>query len=99
MRNSNYKLVTGPSIIKPPITQRLKVGYVELEKGAEVGEHVTSQKEEAIIVISGEAKVVIEGENIKAKAGELVYVGPDKKHNVINENSLTLKYVYVVCNI
>ena len=41
------------SLLKPPLSKQLKSGKVTLFPGEDVGEHITSKREEIIIVIKG----------------------------------------------
>lgn len=45
------------SLIKPPISAMIKSGRVVLSSGESVGEHVTVQREELIIVLRGVATI------------------------------------------
>lgn len=75
---------------------RMKSGYVVLAPDEEIGEHVTGKREELIVMIEGEAKVVCEGKEEQVVAPAAVYIEPEKKHNVINVGKSELKYVYTV---
>ena len=86
-----YKL-----LIKPPDSKTMKSGRVILESGEEVGEHVTENKEEMIIVIKGIATLFREGISTIVNSGETVYIKEGVKHNVKNETDDELEYVYVV---
>lgn len=76
-------------------TNRLKSGFVVLQSGEEVGEHITENKEEAIVILAGRAKLVCEDEEKIVKAESLVYIPESAMHNVINVGKKPLKYIYV----
>lgn len=80
-----------------PETRGMKSGRVILAPGESVGEHVTDSKEEAILILEGEAEIYCEGDLV-GKAGDntLVYMPPEKKHDIKNSGVRPLKYVYVV---
>jgi mannose-6-phosphate isomerase-like protein (cupin superfamily) len=84
------------SIIKPPASERLKAGRVKLMPREQVGEHVTEGKEELIVVLEGTASVIVEGRKTAVATGQTCYVGPQKRHNVVNEGNGGLHYIYVV---
>ncbi|MBD3379630.1 MAG: cupin domain-containing protein [Candidatus Omnitrophica bacterium] len=87
-----YKRLLGG----PPETSGLKSGYVQLMPGENVGEHRTEGKEEAIVFLEGIAEVVCEESgNISAEAGMLVYMPPEKLHDVKNTGDTPLKYIYL----
>ncbi|HOY08495.1 MAG TPA: cupin domain-containing protein [Candidatus Omnitrophota bacterium] len=80
-----------------PSTAGMKSGYVTLSPGDAVGEHVTSGREEAVLILEGRADVFCYGKNIfSADAVSLVYVPPDTPHNIRNSGPGLLRYVYVV---
>lgn len=84
------------SLIKPPKSKNIKAGLVILKKGEEVGEHITENREEVIIIIQGQARVFLEGQGKTVKQNSLVFIPENKKHNLKNISKKTLKYLYVV---
>jgi len=84
------------SLFKPPLTNSLKAGRVTLQPGESVGEHVTEKREEAIIILKGTASLTVEGNATEVSQGQTFYIGPEKKHDVKNNGSQELEYVYVV---
>ncbi len=91
------ELKTGESMIKAPISDALKCGYVLLKPGEEIGEHKTENKEEVIIILSGLATIICDGETEKVGKEKIVYIPPEKLHNIKNEGDEELRYLYVVC--
>ena len=80
-----------------PQTCGMKSGAMVLQPGDAVGEHVTEQKEEAIIILAGQAEVFVAGKPaFTAAAGELVYIPPQTSHDIKNCGAVPLKYIYVV---
>jgi len=90
------KLLEPATLLKPPVSQQTKSGFVLLHKGESVGEHVTADREEVIYIIEGEALVTLENEKEYVEAGSMIYIPPHKKHNITNEADEDLKYMYVV---
>jgi quercetin dioxygenase-like cupin family protein len=84
------------SIIKPSETKVLKSGRVKLASGEEIGEHITSKREEILIVLKGTATVINEGKKLELKEGETHYIKEDVKHNIKNNSEKELEYIYVV---
>ena len=75
---------------------RYSSGIVLLKKGESVGEHKTDNVEEVIVILEGEATIVIKGKKYKKlKAPSVVYIPLDIVHNVINTSSKILKYIYI----
>lgn len=85
------------SLFKPPLTRAMKAGLVSLNPGESVGEHKTEKREEAIVVLRGTATITVEGQETEALQGQVHYIGPEKAHDVKNNGSQGLEYVYVVC--
>lgn len=80
--------------ITPMDSEKIRSKLVVLEPGEEVGEHITQDREEVLVVLEGEATIIIEGETRELN-GKAVYIGKNKKHNVLNNSDKALKYVYV----
>jgi len=80
-----------------PSTAGMKSGYITLKPGESVGEHKTEAKEEAIIVLEGQAQVFCAGKVLfTVKERNLVYIPPGTDHDIKNNGSKPLRYVYVV---
>jgi mannose-6-phosphate isomerase-like protein (cupin superfamily) len=73
-----------------------KGGRIILYPGEEVGEHVTENREEVIIVLRGEATIMKEGEKTLLKEKDVHFIGNGIVHNVKNETKKELEYIYVV---
>ncbi len=84
------------SLVKPPVSKRIKSGKVTLKAGEEVGQHVTENKEEIIIVLRGSVTLVKGTESIPLKTGDAHFVPEGTVHNVINKSTDEAVYVYVV---
>ena len=80
-----------------PATAGMKSGLVTLNPGEAVGEHTTTGREEAIIILAGRAAVYCAGKLFtSAGADSLVYIPPDTRHDIRNEGGEILRYLYVV---
>jgi mannose-6-phosphate isomerase-like protein (cupin superfamily) len=90
------KLVPKTSIIKPPVSQKLKTGLFILKKGEAVGEHMTKDKEEAIIILKGTATVLVDNEKRTVEKDHVVFIPQGKKHNIVNESEEEVSYIYAV---
>ncbi len=89
------KLVPKTSVIKPPLSQKIKVGLFVLKRGEEVGEHITAKGEEIIIILQGKATILIDGERQSVKKDEVVYIPKNKNHNIRNDEDEILRYLYL----
>ncbi|MGC9367672.1 MAG: cupin domain-containing protein [bacterium] len=75
----------------------LHSGLVCLNPGENVGEHSTKQYEEMLVVLAGQGKAEVYPDQIfDIKSGCIVYIPPDKSHNVYNTGDDELKYIYIV---
>lgn len=83
-------------LVGPPRSRVLKGGRVILSPGEHVGEHVTEGREEMIVVLRGSAVLIKEGEAIELKEGDTHFIGEGTRHNVRNDSSGELEYVYLV---
>lgn len=78
-------------------TVRIKSGLSVLQKGESVGKHVTTAREEVILILQGKAEVTAgTHEPIIVHEKEMVYMPPEMEHDVRNIGDIPLKYVYVV---
>jgi mannose-6-phosphate isomerase-like protein (cupin superfamily) len=77
-------------------SKSLKAGRIILEVGEEVGEHVTENREEVIVVLKGEGILLKEKGNLPIKEGDAHYIKEDTRHNVRNTSNRELEYVYIV---
>lgn len=84
------------SLIKPPRSKKIKAGLVILKKGEEVGEHITENREEIIVVLQGQALVSLANQKMAVKENNLIFIPENKKHNLKNKSENTLKYLYIV---
>ncbi len=82
----------------------LASGFVVLKPKEAVGLHNTRNREEALIILQGQAQISY-GKNsrIKVKENSFVYIPPQTDHDLKNTGKGILKYVYLtacyfVCN-
>ncbi len=86
-------------LVSPPESKQLKSRKIILGPGEEVGEHVTENKEEVIIVLKGVATLVKEDKNITLSEGCSHYICEGMKHNVKNETNENIEYIYVASSL
>lgn len=87
---------TRQILITPPLSERLKAGSMVLRAGEAVGEHITEDREEVLVILQGTARVMCGQDTLEAKAGELVFIPKNQTHNVINPAQEILRYVFIV---
>jgi oxalate decarboxylase/phosphoglucose isomerase-like protein (cupin superfamily) len=64
-----------------------------LPPGSQVPYHYHNNRESIIIVISGEATEIIEGEEIPIKAGDVIYIPTREKHMTLNRSDKDFRYL------
>jgi len=90
------KLENEGRILSLEETKNIKAGLVVLKLGQEVGQHITTKREEVILILSGEAEIICDNINHHLTVEQLAYIEPEKEHNVRNIGQQELKYIYLV---
>ncbi len=76
-------------------SRQVASGYVTLDPGSEVGEHQTGTGEELIVLLDGTAEVSVDGRGHIVSSPSVVLVPAHTRHNVKNQGTTPLRYVYV----
>jgi len=80
-----------------PKTRGMHSGRVFLQPGQACGRHSTEQKEEVLIFLSGQGKLLIgEKEAFQVGQGKVSYIPPHTVHDVENTGTDPLIYIYCV---
>ncbi len=80
-----------------PQTCGMKSGALVLQPEESVGAHSTHEREEAIVLLEGNAALIIAGqEAMRCGAPGIVYIPPRTEHDLRNVGAGPLRYVYVV---
>jgi mannose-6-phosphate isomerase-like protein (cupin superfamily) len=86
-----------PLLRGAPQTSGLRGGSVKLKPGESVGWHSTLANEEALIILNGSGVATIEGHpDVPLTGNMLAYIPPVTRHNVTNNGTQVLEYVWVV---
>lgn len=64
-----------------------------LSPGNQVPYHYHQKRESVIVVISGEAIEVIEGEEMVIKKGDIIFIPSGQKHMTINRSDQDFRYL------
>ena len=64
-----------------------------LPAGTQVPYHYHRERESVIVVISGEAVEVLEGEETMIKKGDIIFIPAGKKHMTINRSDREFRYL------
>lgn len=77
--------------------QVMHSGFVTLQPGESVGKHSTESKEELLIVLHGAGKFVFnKDDELSLNEGYVAYCPPHTEHNVFNNGTEPLRYIFVV---
>ena len=91
----NQKLLSGR-----PQTCGMRSGRVYLAPNQACGQHSTKDREELLVFLSGQGKLLIGETNIfDICQGKVSYIPPNTIHDVKNTGSTPLIYVYCVAPI
>ncbi|MGE5542581.1 MAG: cupin domain-containing protein [Bacillota bacterium] len=76
--------------------RNISMGVNTTAVGSRIPEHVHENEEEAMYIISGEGRLVINGgeETYDVKAGTAIFAAVGQKHEIINTGSTELKLVW-----
>lgn len=86
-----------PLLKGAPQTSGMRGGFVKLKPGDSVGWHSTSGNEEALVILHGSGVANIEGHSgLPLREKMLAYIPPATRHNVTNNGTQVLEYVWVV---
>jgi mannose-6-phosphate isomerase-like protein (cupin superfamily) len=80
--------------------EKTQLVLMDIPPAEEIGEELHPHVEQILFVQSGYAKVILDGKETDAAAGDVVIVTPGVKHNVINSgiNPLKIYTVYAPAN-
>jgi len=88
--------VTQMLLTGPPQTAGMRSGRVVLKPGQEMHRHSTKGNEEILVFLQGKARVVLGQEPLALEAGQVLYVPPQTEHEVHNDGTEELRYIFTV---
>jgi mannose-6-phosphate isomerase-like protein (cupin superfamily) len=88
--------VEQPLLTGPPQTAGMRSGRVVLQPGQHMHRHSTEGNEEMLLFLQGEAFVLLGMETVSVAAGQVLYIPPHTEHEVHNDGSGEVRYIYVV---
>jgi quercetin dioxygenase-like cupin family protein len=85
-----------PLLTGPPKTVGVRGGSVRLKAGESVGWHSTSDNEETLVILHGSGVAKIDGHpDLDLRERTLAYIPPSTRHNVTNNGTQILEYVWI----
>jgi mannose-6-phosphate isomerase-like protein (cupin superfamily) len=85
-----------PLLTGAPMTGGMRSGRVLLKPGESMHRHSTEGNEEFLLFLAGRARVVLGAESVPMAAGEVLYIPPHTEHEVHNEGTEEVRYVFTV---
>lgn len=93
----------NPGVLKKILLKKdeLKPGRVQMINWAQIlpgksfRKHYHEDMEEVFVIIAGEAKMVINGEEFRLQKGDAVIIGHNEEHEMENVGNGTVDYVVV----
>lgn len=84
-------LLTGP-----PQTSGMVSGRVVLKPAEAMHRHSTEDNEEQLVILKGRGLVVIGRDSVPIEAGDVLYIPPRTEHEVHNNGTEELRYIFTV---
>ncbi len=72
------------------------MGTQTVAPGGYIREHSHENNEEALYILEGKGRAVVEGENYAMTPGTTIYLGKGNRHMFINEGETALRWVWVI---
>jgi quercetin dioxygenase-like cupin family protein len=88
--------VTQMLLTGPPQTAGMRSGRVVLKPGQQMHRHSTQGNEEILVFLQGKARVILGQEPLALEAGQVLYVPPQTEHEVHNDATEELRYIFTV---
>lgn len=98
----HFKIVLDPAprtqmlLTGAPQTAGMRSGRVVLRTGQAMHRHSTKLNEEILVFFQGKARVVLGAEPVIMEAGQILYVPPQTEHEVHNDWTEELRYIFTV---
>lgn len=93
------RLATGSAIRvidEKDNAEKLQAILVTIPLGAQGPKlHYHTQRESWILVLTGEGKEIVEGQEYPLKANESIFILPNEKHTIKNTGTTELKYLEI----
>jgi quercetin dioxygenase-like cupin family protein len=77
-------------------TRNVWVGTSSVDPGFASNEHSHAGQEEIFYCVSGRGRVKVGGEEARVETGDLVYVPPGSRHQLVNDGNAVFKVLAVV---
>jgi mannose-6-phosphate isomerase-like protein (cupin superfamily) len=85
-----------PLLTGAPQSGGMRSGRVVLKPGEAMHRHSTKGNEEVLVFLAGKARVVLGAEPVEAGQGQVLYIPPGTEHEVHNDGTEVVTYVFAV---
>ncbi|MFB2550468.1 cupin domain-containing protein [Ensifer soli] len=92
--NGHIEVALAPHHV--PMEFPFALGTQTVAPGGHVREHAHDRNEEALYILEGRGRAVIDGENHPLLPGTAVFLGRNRRHMFINEGDTDLKWVWLI---
>ncbi len=65
----------------------LRSGTLSFPPGSGAGTHAHPRSDEIFFIVGGAGAVVVEGESVEVRPGDLVYVAPGEQHKIVVDDT------------
>lgn len=90
-RGAFMKVFASPKTLN---TTKLIMGAVIVLPGTELNEHVHDYGEEVVLVVNGLGTLVVDGEKINLKKGDVFLVSQGQRHKIVNIGDKSLELIF-----
>jgi mannose-6-phosphate isomerase-like protein (cupin superfamily) len=94
--NLNDQEEYQPLLHGQPQTCGMRSGRVYLKPSQDCGVHSTKNHEEMLIFLAGCGQAQIADKKLEVGQGKISYIPPHTEHNIINNGTEALVYIYCV---
>ncbi|MGE3873421.1 MAG: cupin domain-containing protein [Parvibaculaceae bacterium] len=92
--NGHIDVLLAPHMVS--MEYPFAMGTQSVAPGGYVREHSHDRNEEALIILEGKGRAVIEGQEYEMTPGTALFLGKNNRHMFINEGDTTLKWVWLI---
>lgn len=92
--NGHIDVLVAPH--KVAMDHPFAMGTQSVAPGGYIREHSHEQNEEALYILEGKGRAVVEGQSYAMTPGTAIYLGKSNRHMFINEGETALRWVWVI---
>ena len=74
-------------------SRNMAITWVDVPPGAEQRPHAHDEAEQVYVIVRGQGRVSVAGDEEEVREGDLVFIPPSTQHGIVNTGSVMLVYV------